>query len=107
MNRRQLLKGLGVLPIAGAIGCAGESQKPSSGRTCHTLQITLEGAFAVVLQRQGAQYRVTAFSPASPTAPPKDADCPKELFPIEPHEFSFNGKPQPAGNYNFELSPQG
>ncbi|HEV2961524.1 MAG TPA: hypothetical protein VG649_06845 [Candidatus Angelobacter sp.] len=107
MNRRQLLKGLGVLPIAGAMGCAEESPRPVPGRQCHTLQITLEGAFAVVLRRQQGQYRVTAFSPASPTAPPKDVDCPKDLFPIEPHEFSFNGKQQPAGNYHFELSPQG
>jgi hypothetical protein len=107
MNRRQLLKGLGILPIAGAIGSDGESQRPTPARECHTLQITLEGAFAVVLRRQQEQYRITAFSPASPTAPPPGADCPKELFPIEPHEFCFNGKPQGAGNYHFELSPQG
>ncbi len=105
MNRRQLLKGLGVLPIATAVGCAGESQKPSP--RCHTLQITLEGAFAVVLRRQQASYRVTAFSPASPSAPPAGIDCPKNLFPIEPHTFSFNGKPQPPGSYHFELSPEG
>ncbi len=105
MNRRQLLKGLGVLPIAGAIGCSGESQKPSP--RCHTLQITLEGAFAVVLRRQHSGYRVTAFSPASPSAPPSGADCPKSLFPIEPHTFSFNGRPQPPGSYHFELSPEG
>jgi hypothetical protein len=107
MNRRQLLKGLGILPIAGAIGCDGESQRTTPTRDCHTLQITLEGAFAVVLRRQQEQYRITAFSPASPTAPPPGTDCPKELFPIEPHEFCFNGKPQGAGNYHFELSPQG
>jgi hypothetical protein len=107
MNRRQLLKGLGILPIAGAIGCDGESQKPTPARECHTLQITLEGAFAVVLRRQQEQYRITAFSPASPTAPPKGTDCPKELFPIEPHEFCFNGRQQPAGNYHFELLQEG
>lgn len=106
MNRRQLLKGLGVLPIAGAIGCSGESQKP--GPRCHTLEITLEGAFAVVLRRQQkGPYRVTAFSPTSPTAPPPGTDCPKNLFPIEPHTFSFNGTPQPPGSYHFELSPEG
>src|SRR5205823_13029153 len=104
MNRRQLLKGLGVLPIAGAMGCAGESQRPAPTRSCHTLQIALEGAFAVVLRRQQGLYRVTAFSPASPATPPKDADCPKNLFPIEPHEFSFNGKQQQPGSYHFELS---
>ncbi|HEV2987869.1 MAG TPA: twin-arginine translocation signal domain-containing protein, partial [Candidatus Angelobacter sp.] len=108
MNRRQLLKGLGVLPIAGALGCAEETQKPAPDRKCHTLQVTLEGAFAVVLRRQpSGQYRVTAFSPASPTQPPKDTDCPKNLFPIESHAFSFNGKQQPPGNYHFELLPQG
>ncbi len=105
MNRRQLLKGLGVLPIATAVGCTGESQKP--GPRCHILQITLEGAFAVVLRRQQSSYRVTAFSPASPSAPPPGTDCPKNLFPIEPHTFSFNGKPQPPGSYHFELSPEG
>ncbi|HEV3041160.1 MAG TPA: hypothetical protein VHA33_25565 [Candidatus Angelobacter sp.] len=105
MNRRQLLKGLGILPIAGAVGCSGENQRPSP--RCHTLQITLEGAFAVVLRRQQGQYRVTAFSPASPSAPPPGTDCPKNLFPIEPHTFMFNEKPQPPGNYRFELFPQG
>jgi len=105
MNRRQLLQGLGVLPIATAVGCTGESQKPSP--RCHTLQITLEGAFAVVLRRQQSSYRVTAFSPASPRVPPPGIDCPKTLFPIEPHTFSFNGKPQPPGSYRFELLPQG
>lgn len=107
MNRRELLKGLGVLPIAGALGCDGESQRPTPSRECHTLQITLEGAFALVLRRQQEQYRITAFSPASPTVPPKGTDCPKDLFPIEPHEFCFNGRPQGAGNYHFELSPEG
>jgi len=107
MNRRELLKGLGVLPIAGALGCDGESQRPTPSRECHTLQITFEGAFAVVLRRQQEQYRITAFSPASPTAPPKGTDCPKDLFPIEPHEFCFNGRPQGAGNYHFELLPEG
>lgn len=105
MNRRQLLKGLGILPIAGAIGCNGESQRPRPARECHTLQITLEGAFAVVLRKQQDHYRITAFSPASPTAPPKGTKCPKELFPIESHQFCFNGEPQRPGN--FELLAEG
>jgi hypothetical protein len=107
MNRRQLLRGLGALPIAGALSCRGNDQSATTASQCHTVQITLEGAFALVLRRQNDQYRITAFSPAPPKEPPKNSECPKGLFPIEPHEFYFNGKPQPSGTYHFELLREG
>jgi len=102
-----MLKGLGALPIAGAVGCAEGSQKTTQDQPCRTLQITLEGAFALVLRKSGEQFRITAFSPASPAAPPKGSDCPPALFPIEPHLFYFNGERQGPGRYHFELPQRG
>jgi hypothetical protein len=107
MNRRQLLKGLGALPIAGTLGCAEESQRTTQNQQCRTLQITLEGAFALVLRRDREQFRITAFSPASPATAPKGSDCPPSLFPIEPHLFCFNGERQGPGRYRFALPQRG
>ena len=56
MKRRDLLKALGVLPVAGAVGSwanvqSESMQHPKTTGKVHTLQILLEGAFAVVLAK--------------------------------------------------------
>ena len=79
MNRRDLLKALGAAPVAGALGCHGyaySTQGPEKTKA-HTLQVLLEGAFAVVLQKQS--QRLTAFVPQPDPAR-------KDLA----HEFCFN-----------------
>jgi len=65
MNRRDILKAIATLPIANTFACSRESQKASSQskhETAHTLQILLEGPFALVLQK-GKTDRLTAFVP--------------------------------------------
>ncbi|HMC29673.1 MAG TPA: twin-arginine translocation signal domain-containing protein [Candidatus Angelobacter sp.] len=103
MNRRDLLKALGALPLAGALGGCGRADSrpiPDSDTKAHSLQILLEGAFAVVLQEQS--QRLTAFVPL-----PDPAN--KDLA----HDFYFNDpesakKPnEKTKGYRFELSGDG
>jgi hypothetical protein len=105
MNRRDLLKALGTLPLASVLQSSmhGESKAastPSKETKVHTLQILLEGAFAVVLQKQS--QRLTAFVPLP------DPDR-KDLA----HYFCFNDpeKPkEPIGKtkeFRFDLSGDG
>lgn len=91
MNRRELLKGLAALPMVSAWSCTRDGDRQTSSKT-HTLQIVLEGAFAVVIQgRKG--NAIKAFSV-------KD--------PAEPHRFYFNQKEQdPNKSYSFDLYPNG
>jgi len=104
MNRRELLKGLGALPLVGVLqGCKPrESDNPSTPKEtkAHTLQILLEGAFAVVLQKQS--QRLTAFVPL-PDPDKKDLE----------HYFCFNDPEDPkklsekTKEFHFELSGEG
>ncbi len=104
MNRRELLKGLGALPLVGVLqGCKPrESDNPSTPKEtkAHTLQILLEGAFAVVLQKQS--QRLTAFVPLA------DPDK-KDLE----HYFCFNDPEdhkklsEKTKEFHFELSEEG
>jgi hypothetical protein len=105
MNRRDVLKALGALPIASALGGCGHAspapaQGPYSKTRIHTLQVLIEGAFAVVLQKQ--IHRVTAFVPL-----PDPAN--KELA----HHFCFNDPANPrrteenSKGYNFKLAGEG
>jgi len=104
MNRRQVLKALGIMPIVGAFGGCGRAlSKPAPGpdkdRKVHTLQILLEGAFAVVLQKQSR--RLTAFVPRP--------DVKREDLA---HLFYFNDPEVPKAiekskEYRFELSGEG
>ncbi|MBZ5493845.1 MAG: hypothetical protein LAO76_23240 [Acidobacteriia bacterium] len=107
MNRRDILKGLAALPIAGVAGCKPEEKpetKPPapSEMKIRTVQILLEGAFAVVLQK-GHPNRVVAFIPRAESGQDDLA-----------HDFFFNNpeKPRPpatkdAAGYQFELSTNG
>ena len=96
MNRRTLLKSLAAFPMASALSsCRGEDDDRSRhGESPHRLQVLLDGAFAVVIQKD-KPGSVLAFSP-------RDKD--------EPHEFYFNDPDYaqpPTKNYNFELLPEG
>lgn len=105
MNRRDILKVLGAMPIAGALGGCGRAYSapkpnPAKETQVHTLQILLEGAFAVVLQKQS--QKLTAFVPLpDPTK--------KDLA----HFFSFNDPgsrkypDEKSKGYRFELSAEG
>jgi len=103
MNRRDLLKALGTLPVVGTLeGCMhGHSiPTPSNDTRVHSLQILLEGPFAVVLQKQS--HRLTAFVPRLDPAR-KDLD----------HNFYFNDpetyrkRDEKSSGYRFELSGEG
>jgi hypothetical protein len=106
MNRRDLLKALGALSFAGALGgCDKDDHKPEQEKgtketKAHSLQILLEGPFAVVLQKQ--TQRLTAFVPLADPAR-------KDLA----HEFYFNNpnqgrKPdEKSKGYQFELNEEG
>jgi hypothetical protein len=74
MHRRDVLKALAAIPLASALtGC-----KPKEH--LNTLEVHLDGAFAVVIQENKANS-ILAFSPR-----PKTGD--------EPHQFYFNGYAQ-------------
>ena len=105
MNRRDVLIALGSLPMFGVLqGCKRDDSDDARHRSqetkIHTLQILLEGAFAVVLQKQA--QRVTAFVPL-PDPGRKDLE----------HYFCFNDpeKPKKLGEktkeFRFELSADG
>jgi hypothetical protein len=110
MRRREILKALATVPVASALGnCLqyrpSPTPTPSKEKTIHTVQILLEGAFAVVLQKNKPN-RLIAFVPR-----------PEEEGHGLEHRFYFNdlGSPQdparaerkdPAG-YHFQLSEAG
>src|SRR5437764_9638360 len=92
MNRRELLKALAALPMASAWGCSKDYDQRQANSQIHTLQIVMEGAFAVVIQRQ-RENAIKAFSVKAPK---------------EPHRFYFNQKEQePNKSYAFTLRPSG
>src|SRR4051812_42536361 len=92
MHRRDLLKALARLPLATALlGC----ERDKNEEHANTLEIHLDGAFAVVIQENKANS-ILAFSPR-----PKTGD--------EPHQFYFNGYPKPEDQqkgYHFKLSAE-
>jgi hypothetical protein len=109
MRRREILKALATVPIASALGNCLQyrpsptpTPKASTEKSIQTVQILLEGAFAVVLQRNKPN-RLIAFVPR-----------PEEEGHGLDHEFFFNdptlpiprGGKDPAG-YHFQLSEAG
>src|SRR5258708_1175267 len=100
MHRRRLLKGLLALPVTGAFaGCQAAVQRKESEGPSHpvpgTLQIVLNGAFAIVIQRNN-RNRLRVFSPSDPR-----------------HRFYFNNLAKTQQDvlqkksYNFELLTDG
>src|SRR5438445_8383288 len=112
MKRREILKALATVPIASALGNCLQyrssptpTPKPSTDKSIHTLQILLEGAFAVVLQKNKPN-RLIAFVPR-----------PEEEGHGLDHDFFFNdpmssqetaraARKEPAG-LHFQLSDAG
>jgi hypothetical protein len=106
MKRRDLLKALGALPVASAIGGwasvqSESTQHPKTSGNVHTLQILLEGAFAVVLRRD--IQRITAFVPKPD---PKDAELAHYFYFNDPQNRKDPAKQYPKG-YHFELGKEG
>jgi hypothetical protein len=106
MNRRDILKALAAMPVTSALGRRREENEPTSpapsATRVRTVQVLLEGAFAVVLHKNNPN-RLTAFVPRAESGH-------DELV----HDFFFNdpSKPKPAvtkdpAGYHFELSTTG
>ena len=102
MRRRELLKALAAVPFATAIsGCEekgekGEKDEKQREKRTSTVEIHLDGAFALVLQKNKGNS-LLAFSPKSPSGE-------------EQHQFYLNGSRKPEGGgkaLTFKLSPEG
>ncbi len=97
MRRRELLKTLAALPFATAVGACDEKDENRRGKHTNTVEVHLDGAFALVIQKNKGNS-LLAFSPR-----PKSGD--------EQHLFCFNGsrKPEAEGGkaLQFKLSPEG
>jgi hypothetical protein len=108
MRRREILKALATVPVASALGNCLQyrptpTPTPSKEKPIHTVQILLEGAFAVVLQKSKPN-RSIAFVPRSE----------EEGHGLD-HKFYFNdptqeapkaARKEPAGMH-FQLSEAG
>lgn len=96
MNRRQVLKALAVLPAASAWGNRieqkEESHDPSSN--LHTVELHLEGAFAVVIQHHKSNS-ILAFSP-------RDEHEPHRLYLNDQHLEVTQKK-----SFHFKLPAEG
>ena len=106
MKRRDLLKALGVLPVASTLGGWTSIQPESmqhrkTSGSVHTLQILLEGAFAVVLQRD--IQHITAFVPKPD---PKATELAHYFYFNDPANRKDPAKQYPNG-YHFELEKEG
>lgn len=98
MNRRNLLKGLGVLPFASALSChrPGKWFPPPTPSQVYTLQVLIEGAFALVLQRHSRT--ILAFVPEPP---PNEPDLAHHLY------FNDPKRAREPGRYHFKLASTG
>lgn len=99
MRRRELLKALAAIPFATSIsGCEekGEKDEKQRGKRTSTVEVHLDGAFALVLQRNKGNS-LLAFSPKPPSGE-------------EQHQFYLSGSRKPEGGgkaLTFKLSPEG
>jgi hypothetical protein len=105
MKRRDVLKAIGVLPVASVLGACrddhSEPAPPKANGRAHTLQILLEGAFAVVLRKD--IHRLTALVPKPD---PKDVELAHYFYFNDPENPKDSAKQNPKG-YHFELGDQG
>ena len=109
MRRREILKALATVPVANALGNCLQyrpsptpTPTPAKDKSIHTVQILLEGAFAVVLHKNNPN-RLIAFVPRAE----------EEGHGLD-HDFFFNDptSPKPAAGkdpagYLFQLSEAG
>lgn len=113
MRRRELLKALATVPVASALGnCLQYRPTPTptptpSKEKIHTVQILLEGAFAVVLQKNKPN-RLIAFVPRSEE---EDHGLDHNFYfndptKLLPQEVVRAARKEPEGMY-FKLSEEG
>ena len=110
MRRREILKALATVPVASALGnCLqyrpSPTPTPSKEKTIHTVQILLEGAFAVVLQKNKPN-RLIAFVPRSEQ---EGHGLDHNFYfndPTSPQEAARAARKEPAGLL-FQLSEAG
>ncbi len=110
MRRRELLKALATVPVASALGnCLqyrpSPTPTPSKEKDIHTVQILMEGAFAVVLQKSKLN-RLIAFVPKSEE---KDLGLEHDFYfndPSSPQEAARAARKEPEG-LHFQLSEAG
>jgi hypothetical protein len=106
MNRRDVLKALAVMPVSSAFGCRHEDREPTysapSGVKVRTVQILLEGAFALVLHKNDPN-RLTAFVPRADSG---RSNLDHDFFFNDPSKMRPAETKDPAG-YQFELSTNG
>lgn len=110
MRRREILKALATVPVASALGnCLqyrpSPTPTPSKEKSVHTVQILLEGAFAVVLQKTKPN-RLIAFVPRSEE---ESHGLDHNFYfndPTVPQEAARAARKEPAGLY-FQLSEAG
>ena len=105
MNRRDILKTLALVPFATSLGSCREDSSPppapSKSKKIHTLQVLLEGPFAVVLEKNKPD-RLIAFVPRPEPDQRKLA-----------HDFYFNDPATPQAatkreqGYTFHLATDG
>jgi hypothetical protein len=108
MRRREILKALATVPVASALGnCLqyrpSPTPTPSKEKGTHTVQILLEGAFAVVLQK-AKPNRLLAFVPRS-----EEEGLDHDFYfndPASPQEAARAARKEPAGMH-FQLSEAG
>ncbi|MBZ5523445.1 MAG: hypothetical protein LAP21_14515 [Acidobacteriia bacterium] len=98
MNRRDLLKGLGALPFASALGCHRPVtwSPPPTPSKVYSLQILIEGAFALVLQ-----YHSNTLLAFVPEPPPDRRELAHDLY------FNDPKHPREPGRYHFKLAADG
>src|SRR5882757_2081714 len=110
MRRREILKALATVPIASALGNCLQyrplpTPTPSKEKDVHTVQILLEGAFAVVLQKNKPN-RLIAFVPRSEE---EGHGLDHNFYfndPTLPQEAARAARKEPAG-LHFQLSEAG
>ena len=110
MRRREILKALATVPVASALGnCLqyrpSPTPTPSKEKGVHTVQILLEGAFAVVLQKNKPN-RLIAFVPRSEE---ENHGLDHNFYfndPTVPQEAARAARKEPAGMH-FQLSEAG
>lgn len=105
MNRRDLLKAIAFVPLAAGLGSCREESSPSpaplKSKKIHTLQVLLEGPFAVVLQKNKPD-RLIAFVPR-----------PEQEQRTLAHDFFFNdpstarATTKKQQGYTFQLANDG
>jgi hypothetical protein len=102
MNRRDVLKGMVALPVVGALGGCHPDDQHHPSRGSYTLNVILQGPFAVVVPKKGGDekdHKIRAFVPFDPDSlhefrfqtlldPPVDSE--NSHTPHKTHEYGLS-----------------